>query len=158
MNTRIQEGEVILREGEINMDMYKIEKGHAELYKDFGTSRETLLGILSPGAYFGELGLLTEKPAIYTVVAYDDMELLRIPIKDMKNYIEKQPEDALSIMTNMANTMYNLKFDIDLLAKERVVDMDYIAKSLLKYNLNMFKNERYLRTLSSVGRRVDLKS
>ena len=97
---------------------------------------------MAPGAYFGEIGLLTQKPSIYTVVAYESVELLRIPVDDIGRYIEKHPEDAVSIMKNMANTMYNLKFDIDLLSKERLIDVDMLAKRLLKYNLNMFARTR----------------
>ena len=133
----IPEGTVVLKEGEINMDMYKILKGHAEIYRGYQTKNETLLGLLKPGAFFGEVGLLTGKPSIYTVVAYDDLYIYRIPVTDMSNYIKENPGDALAIMKNMANTMYNLKFDIDLLSKEKTIDVDQIAKRLLKYNMSM---------------------
>ena len=142
MIMKVDEGTIILKENEVNMDMYRIQSGHVELYKGYGTKQETLLGILAPEAYFGEIGLLTQKPSIYTVVAYEAVELLRIPVDDIGRYIEKHPEDAVSIMKNMANTMYNLKFDIDLLSKERMIDVDMLAKRLLKYNLNMFAKAR----------------
>lgn len=134
--TTVPEGLVILKEGEINMDMYKIVKGHVELYRGYQTNNETLLGILKKGAYFGEVGLLTRKPSIYTVVAYDEVSIVRIPVTDMQMYIKEHPDDVLEIMRNMADTMYNLKFDIDILSKERVIDMDALAKRLLKYNLD----------------------
>jgi len=134
----INEGTVILKENEVSMDMYQIEKGHVELYKDYGTRNETILGILSKGDFFGEIGFLTKKPSIYTAVAYDDVVVNKIPIDNVISFIKEYPYAALLIMKNMANTMYNLKFDIDLLAKERVIDAEQIAKHLLKYNMNMY--------------------
>lgn len=37
MLMKIPEGTVIIREGEVNMDMYKIISGNAEIYTGYGT-------------------------------------------------------------------------------------------------------------------------
>ena len=41
---------LILKEGEVNLDMYKIIQGKAEMYMGYGTDKEVLLGIIGPGA------------------------------------------------------------------------------------------------------------
>ncbi len=114
----LPEGTTILSEGETNLDMYKIVKGHAELYIGYGTDHETLIGILGPQACFGEYGLLLEKPAIYTVIAYSDILLLRITKGDMGNFVQQNHRSILEIMQNMAMTMLSMHKQIDLLINE----------------------------------------
>ncbi len=118
MFTKVQEGWVIIQEGEVNMDMYKLVSGKAEVYVGYGTENETVIGILSEGSYFGELGLLTQKPSIYTIVMYSDGLLFRITMNEIGDYIKNNERDILAIMRHMANSMYSLKLNIDLLSAD----------------------------------------
>lgn len=115
---QVPEGTTILTEGELNLDMYKIVKGHAEVYMGYGTDRETLIGIIGPQACFGEFGLLLEKPAIYTVIAYSDMLLMRITKGDMGDFVQQNHKSIISIMENMASTMMTMRKQIDLLLND----------------------------------------
>ena len=116
MVLQVPEGTVIMREGEANMDMYKIISGNVELYRGYETKDEAIIGIKSKDDYFGEMGLLTGgKPAIYTVVAYSEVLLLRITEKDIDDFILKNHVDVLRIMQGMANSMYNIKFGMDMI-------------------------------------------
>ena len=121
MITKVPEGTVIMREGEANMDMYKIISGNVELYRGYETQDEAIIGIKSKDDYFGEMGLLTGgKPSIYTVVAYSDVMLLRITEKDIDEFILKNHVDVLRIMKSMANSMYNIKFSMDMIMEDMV--------------------------------------
>ena len=114
----IPEGTVVLTEGEVNSDMFKIIDGNAEVYVGYGTKQETLIGIIGKQACFGEFGLLLKKPSIYTVIAYSDMHLLRISEEDMGVFIRENQKNVLDIMRNMANTMMTMRLQIELLVKE----------------------------------------
>ena len=114
MMMQIPEGTVIIREDEVNMDMYKIIQGSVEVYCGYGTENESILGILSKGSYFGEIGLLAQKPAIYTVVAYSDILVQRITMSEIDEYIKTNHHDILQIMQHMANTMYNMQYSMNL--------------------------------------------
>lgn len=119
MLTKIPEGTVIIREGEKNMDMYKIISGHVELYTGYGTEDESILGIKAKGEYFGEMGLFTEgKPALYTVVAFSDVLLLRVTSADIDEFILENHSDVLRIMKNMASSMYSLKYGMDMVMED----------------------------------------
>ncbi len=118
MLMKIPEGTVIIREGEVNMDMYKIIGGNAEVYTGYGTDKEAILGILSKDDYFGEMGLLTQKPAIYTVVAFNDMAVMRITLADIDEYIKSNHHDTFVIMKKMAESMYNMKYSMDMFVKD----------------------------------------
>lgn len=109
---------VILREGEVNLDMYKIIKGHAELYSGYGTDQEVLLGIIGPQNCFGEFGLLLHKPAIYTVVSFSEIYALRITEGQMGDFVRENHKSIIDIMRNMSQTMMIMQQQIDLLAEE----------------------------------------
>ncbi len=108
----------ILKEGEINLDMYKILKGHVEMYTGYGTENEVLLGLLGPGTCFGEFGILTKKPAIYTIIAYSDIKILRVTEELMMDFMKANPENVFQIMKNMANNMMRMQHQIGQLTTE----------------------------------------
>ena len=109
---------VILQEGEINLDMYKIVKGNVELYVGYGTPNETLIGILGPQECFGEFGLLLQKPAIYTVVAYSEVLLVRITEGEIGDFVQQNHKNIIDIMRNMASVMLTMSTHIKMLLLE----------------------------------------
>lgn len=111
-------GTVILKEGEVNLDMYKIVQGHVELYTGYETEQEVLLGIIGPQSHFGEFGLLLNKPAIYTVVAYSDVYALRVTQGIMGDFVQENHKMIIEIMRNMAKTMMVMQHQINSLAEE----------------------------------------
>ena len=144
MLINIPAGTVIIQEGEANMDMYKIVSGNVELYTGYGTEQETILGIKSKDDYFGEMGLFSGgKPAIYTVVAYSDLLLMRITDADVQDFIMNNHVDVLNIMKHMANSMYSLKYAMNLYAEDLMKENDdlklrnynrFFCKQLAKYD------------------------
>ncbi len=139
----IPAGTVIIREGEANMDMYKIISGHVELYSGYGTKNEAILGIKSKDDYFGEMGLFSGgKPAVYTAVAYSKLYVIRIVEEDMMNFIQHNHTDVLKIMRNMAESMYLLQYSMNLYVEDLMKEKDdmllknfnrYYSKQLAKY-------------------------
>lgn len=120
----IPEGLTILREGEINLDMYQIVQGHVEMYTGHGTSEEVLIGILGPGACFGEFGLLLQKPAIYTIIAFSDVKLLRVTGGYLDDFVKEYPDSVIHIMKNMANMMMTMQHNINQLSNELEIMKD----------------------------------
>ncbi|WP_028235226.1 Crp/Fnr family transcriptional regulator [Pseudobutyrivibrio sp. MD2005] len=111
-------GIVVLQEGEKNLDMYKIISGHVEMYTGYGTENEVLIGLLGPEACFGEFGILTGAPAIYTIVTYSETKLLRVTEETMNDFIEKYQDDVLKIMKNMANNMMKMQYQLTQFSQE----------------------------------------
>ncbi len=139
----IPAGVTILKEGEVNLELFKLISGNCEVYTDYGTERESILGILSKGAFFGEIGFFSGKASIYTVVAYSEVEIEKIPIAEFKNYFIAHSDDLLALMKNMSESMYNLRFNMELMAREAQVPEKassagndaYLREQLKKYNL-----------------------
>ena len=133
---------MILKEGEVSLDMYKIIQGKAEMYVGYGTDREVLIGIIGPGACFGELGLLMHAPAIYTIIAYTDVYCLRVTEGKIGDFIQENHSSILQIMKNMANNMIIMQRQILELGEELSAytnkkeddTMQELKKELLKEN------------------------
>lgn len=125
----VPEGITILNEGEINLDMYKIVSGHVEMYTGYGTENEVLIGVLGPGTCFGEFGLLTGRPAIYTIITYSKTKILRVTEALMGAFIKDNPESILQIMKNMANNMMRMQHQINQLSNE-LADANDIASEM----------------------------
>ncbi|MBO6240422.1 MAG: cyclic nucleotide-binding domain-containing protein [Butyrivibrio sp.] len=137
----------ILTEGEVSPDMYKIIQGRAEMYIGYGTDHELLVGIIGPGACIGEMGLLMEAPAIYTIIAYSDVYAIRVTLDRVGDFIKENHTSILQIMRNMAKTMMVMQHQISYLTKElnsfkpdEESKFDVVKKDLLRslYNPNGF--------------------
>ncbi|MBR6486582.1 MAG: Crp/Fnr family transcriptional regulator [Lachnospiraceae bacterium] len=109
---------VILKEGELNPEMYKIVKGNAELYTGYGTDRELLLGIIGPQACFGEFGLLMQAPSIYTVIAYSDIYAIRVTSGDIGDFVKENHKNIIDIMRNMAHSMTVMQKQLNMMNEE----------------------------------------
>ena len=126
----VPEGVTILNEGEVNLDMYRIIEGHVEMYIDYGTEKEVLIGILGPGACFGEFGLLLGKPAIYTIVTFSKVKLLRVTEATLGSFIQENQDCIIQIMRNMAGMMLTMSHNVDQLSNE----IEFMQKRLLAQN------------------------
>ena len=109
---------VILREGEVNENMYKIIKGNAEMYVGYQTPTESILGIIGEQACFGEIGLLLGKPSPYTVIAYSEVLAMRVTDDEIIDFVASNQRNIVDIMKNMAGSIMSMRVQIELLLKE----------------------------------------
>ena len=136
---------MILREGEINLDMYKIVSGHVEMYTGYGTPNEVLIGLLGPGTCFGEFGILTGQPAIYTIITYSKTKILRVTEGLMGDFIQENKDDILQIMRNMATNMTRMQHQINQLSRE----LEEVTENRTKTDTADNKDDRVIEILRS---------
>lgn len=98
--------------------MYKILSGKAAVYLNYGQSDEYLVGILSQHRCFGEISILCGKPNLYSVVAIEEVLLLRVTEESFPDFVQKNSQNAIDIMRNLANTLATMSFNINLLTEE----------------------------------------
>lgn len=110
--------DVIIREGELCHEMYKILSGNAALYMHYGKENEYLMGVLGEQKCIGEVSLLANRPIPYTVVALSNMMVMQINADQFESFIVKNTKNAVDIMTNMAKSIVMLSTDINLLADD----------------------------------------
>lgn len=112
---KFRAGDIIMREGEIYDEMYKVVSGSVEVYIRYGEKDEHLIGIYSKSKCFGELNVLSDQAAIYTVVAFDEVLLMRITKEYLEEFIRNNPRNAIDIMKNMVHTTAVMQKNISLL-------------------------------------------
>lgn len=134
--TVFSDNEVMLKEGEICGEMFKIISGSAALYLHFGEENEYLIGILTEGKCFGEVSLLAEKPSPYTVVAVDDVMVMRITAEQFEGFVRDNTRNAVDIMKNMASRIFMLNTNLNMISEELSDLAKNIGKSqkTLDYN------------------------
>ena len=113
MLNQVKENDIILKEGDKDENLYKILNGKVVVYNGYGSDKETVIGILSAGSYFGELGVFAGEPSVYTVVAYDDALILSVDKEDLRTYLKQNDSDSYEIMSNMSKAMLMMKKNIE---------------------------------------------
>ena len=115
---KVSAGDVIIREGQIKSELYKIISGKALCYFDYETENEHVIGTLKENDIFGEYSVLTGEAEICAVVAHSDMLLLRIGADEFEKFILMNASSSVVIMKNMAKMLKILKLNIDLLRED----------------------------------------
>ena len=132
--------EMILKEGEESDSMYKILSGSVAVFNRYGEKEEHLIGIYSKGRCFGELNVFSNLPCIYTVVAYNDVLVMRVTTDSLEEFIVTNPRNVIDIMHNMAHTIrmmqMNIEFLIDDFSKKEDEDekkREDVRKKIMQY-------------------------
>jgi Cyclic nucleotide-binding domain/Tetratricopeptide repeat len=74
----LERGAVILREGQGGGSLYMLTSGRVRAFKKDAQGKQTQLGDLTEGAFFGEMSILTGQPRMASVVALARCELLEL--------------------------------------------------------------------------------
>ncbi|MCI8772177.1 MAG: cyclic nucleotide-binding domain-containing protein [Lachnospiraceae bacterium] len=137
--------DIIIKEGEIYEEMYKIISGSVAVYLRYGEKEEHLIGIYSKSKCFGETHVLSSQPSIYTVVAYDEVLLMRITKDSLEEFVRNNPRNAIDIMRNMVHTNMLMQKNINLLLDDMNEKQDInkrrtedIKNKIKQYSINGF--------------------
>ncbi|MGH0038409.1 MAG: cyclic nucleotide-binding domain-containing protein [Myxococcota bacterium] len=90
-------GELIVREGETGEHLFVLLEGEVQAVKGRGTPGETLLNVMRPPSYFGEIAILDRAPRSASVVATADCRVLRLGGERFKELILQAPEIAFEV-------------------------------------------------------------
>ncbi|XP_037081197.1 uncharacterized protein LOC119101913 [Pollicipes pollicipes] len=80
--------EYVLYSGDLSRDMYIVVRGYCESYLG---NREKSLGLIGPGQYFGEAGMLYGLPRPTHVVTRTHCDLLAVPHSEFQRIMKKFP-------------------------------------------------------------------
>ena len=96
-------GDVIFREGELQLTMYEVLKGSVGIRLNYGTEREKQLTVVKEKQLFGEMGLLEAAPRSATAVALEDGTFLReISEEEFNAFFEDKPELLLQMLRQLS--------------------------------------------------------
>ena len=102
-----QDGEIIVREGEVGDCMYVIQDGFVEVVVESG-DKQVQLNILGKNEFFGELAIFENEVRTATVRALGPARILTVDHKNLLHRIHEDPSLAYRIMEVMSQRICNL--------------------------------------------------
>jgi CRP/FNR family transcriptional regulator, cyclic AMP receptor protein len=123
--TAIEEAEfhkddIIVREGEPGNRMFIIGKGSVEVVKHLGRPSETVLAVLLPRDFLGEMSIIDSVARSASVRAIENTTLFSLKGLDLYRLFQKHPDQYAIVILNIAR---------DISRRLRVLDERYAAIS-----------------------------
>ena len=100
-------GEVILREGDTSKEMYIIHEGEVRVTKMIA-GKETVLGTMGRGDFFGEMSLLESEARTATFVAINPTKCLVILAGGLLVRLRRDPTFAFEMLQKMSARIRNM--------------------------------------------------
>jgi len=88
----LPDGALVHRRGDPADGLYTIVSGAVRIGAQAADGRETVLTLLQPGAWFGEISLFDGLPRTHDAHAHGDTVLLLVPRSDFLQLLEARPE------------------------------------------------------------------
>lgn len=107
-------GTVLFLENEIGEHMYVIQSGKVQISRNLG-GRETVLAVLPPGEFFGEMSLINNRPRSATATVIEDAQLLVIDHTTFASMIRGSTEIAVRMIKKLADRLAEANHQIELL-------------------------------------------
>jgi uncharacterized membrane protein len=102
----------IFQYGEPGGSLYIIRSGQVEIFVKDNTGNRLILETVSAGDYFGELSLLDKGARTASALATEDVEAFRLDRDDLEEFLHRNPDAALDMLTVMGRRM---RQDVELL-------------------------------------------
>jgi CRP-like cAMP-binding protein len=96
----VDEGEVLLREGEELEDIFLLLEGSVDLFKKKpNTETDYPVSRLEPGSFIGIIAFTTGEPSLTTAIAVEPSVVLKIPDREVRLLFKKT---SISVITWMS--------------------------------------------------------
>ena len=105
------DGEVIIKEGDIGKSFFRLLKGKASVYADYAKKEPFRLAVLEEGEYFGEMAIIEEYPRSATIVAKGHVTVVEIPEDDLNEYFEQNPDQIYELMKHLGRRVETMTRD-----------------------------------------------
>jgi uncharacterized membrane protein len=94
----IPAGQTVFEYGDPGDSLFLVRSGAAEVFFRDDTGERIVLERPSAGDFFGELSLLDGGPRSASVVASENLEVLRLDREDLDDFLKRHPTAAISLL------------------------------------------------------------
>ncbi len=101
-------GVVLCHQGEREHTFYIVVSGRVVVTQKLDDGEERLLGVRGPNEYFGEMGLLDDRPRMASVTTLVPTTVLEITEEAFDRFLEDSPVIAFSMMRSILETLRNI--------------------------------------------------
>jgi CRP/FNR family cyclic AMP-dependent transcriptional regulator len=91
-------GAAIMHEGDPTDSLYIVISGRLKVMMGEADGKETILSIIGPGEFFGEMGLIDDNPRSASVVAIEPAELLALTKGAFRKCLAENSALAMAVM------------------------------------------------------------
>jgi CRP/FNR family cyclic AMP-dependent transcriptional regulator len=145
---RVDKEALIIREHEDgNSGFFLVVDGELEVFLRSDDGRDTILSLIGPGDFFGEMSLIDNEPRSASVKANTTARLFQIRRPDFLRQLERFPELSMALLTAMSQRLRKSNRQIGSLATLTVYGR--VAGTLM----NLIE-ERGVRMTTEGGQRV----
>ena len=95
----------VMAGGDPTDSLYIVLSGRLKVMMSDAEGKEVILSILSPGEFFGEMGLIDDEPRSATVVTIEPCELLSIAKRDFKKCMAENFEMSQAVMRGLVRRL-----------------------------------------------------
>ncbi|MBV8414733.1 MAG: cyclic nucleotide-binding domain-containing protein [Verrucomicrobia bacterium] len=113
-------GDIIVREGEAGNRMFIIFSGRVEVVKNLAQTHETILAVLRPKDFLGEMSIIECVARSASVRAVEDTSLFALKGTDLYRLFKRYPDQYAIMILNIAR---------DLSRRLRAIDEKFSAVS-----------------------------
>ena len=106
-----QDGEVIVRQGEVGNAMYVIQSGKAEVVEDVD-GKNVPLAVLGENDFFGEMALFEDQVRSATVRALGTVRVLTVDKKTLLRRIQQDPALAFRMLEHLCHRVRKLDSEL----------------------------------------------
>jgi CRP/FNR family cyclic AMP-dependent transcriptional regulator len=111
LGTVYQDGQVIVRQGEVGDCMYVIQEGQVEVVAD-EDGTEVRLAVLGERDFFGEMAIFGREVRMATVRALGPVRVLTVDKKTFLRRIHKDPSLAYHIVQTLSQRIRELDAEV----------------------------------------------
>src|SRR5688500_5669825 len=97
--------EVVFREGDDSDTCYVVRSGHARAIREHADGRQITLATFGPGDIFGELAMFDDERRSATVEAAEDLDVLGILGRDMRQLLRRHPDIAVKLVVALGRRL-----------------------------------------------------
>ena len=115
---KYKEDEIIVQEGQVTKEMYKVVSGKVAAYINYGKENESLLCIFDEQRTFGESGMLCERPCMYTIIALEETLIMRVTMDEFDTFINNNAQNARNVIRNLAREVAVMRCNMDMMMSE----------------------------------------
>lgn len=127
---RVGEGALVVRQGELDSDLYVVVEGRLQVSTASYDGREIALRVLGPGALFGELALFDRRVRSATVTALEASLLIVFERADVLRALHEHPAIAIKFLEGMALRIRELTARVEQLTELPIAPR--VARKLLE--------------------------
>ena len=104
---QLKQDDVIFNKGDKSNDLFLIISGRVKIQNQSEDGKTLIHDMLNPNSFFGELGLIENKPRVACAVCLSDCTIASISRSYFLTLINKHPIISLKVMAKMSNSLRN---------------------------------------------------